>query len=263
MGDKSGIEWTDATWNPVTGCTKVSAGCDHCYAEILAFRLQKMGQDKYRNGFEVTLHPQALAIPLKWRAPRRVFVNSMSDLFHARVPGDFVAQVWDVMARCPQHTFQVLTKRPERMARWTAEHPAPPNVWLGTSVEDGRVIRRIDRLRESRADVRFLSCEPLIGPLPALNLAGIHWVITGGESGEGARPCDLEWVRDIRDQCLHAGIAFFHKQWGGRTPKSQGRQLDGRTWDEFPHHRLRATDDERNGGAITNLINEPLLSGVS
>jgi protein gp37 len=234
MADKSGIEWTDATWNPVTGCTKISAGCDHCYAETLSLRLQKMGQAKYRNGFEVTLHPQALAIPLKWREPRRVFVNSMSDLFHAHVPKEFVAEIWRVMSACPQHTFQVLTKRPERMARWTMIHPAPPNVWLGTSVEDMRVVQRIDRLRECQASVRFLSCEPLIGPLSNVNLTGINWVITGGESGDGARPCNPEWVREIRDQCQNQGVAFFHKQWGGRTPKSGGRQLDGRTWDEFP-----------------------------
>lgn len=234
MGDKSGIEWTDATWNPVTGCTAISAGCDHCYAELLALRLQKMGSTKYRNGFDVTLHPNTLDHPLRWREPRRIFVNSMSDLFHAQVPKDFVAQVWDVMARCPQHTFQVLTKRPERMARWTAEFPAPANVWLGTSVEDQCVIQRIDRLRECRAEVRFLSLEPLIGPLERLALEGIHWVIVGGESGRDCRPVRPAWVRDLRDQCRVAGVAFFFKQWGGLTPKSGGRLLDGRTWDEFP-----------------------------
>ena len=234
MGDKSGIEWTDATWNPVTGCTAISAGCDHCYAEILALRLQKMGQQKYRNGFEVTLHPGALDQPLRWREPRRIFVNSMSDLFHAHVPKDFVGQIWDVMARCPQHTFQVLTKRPERMARWTVEHPAPSNIWLGTSVEDWRVVHRIDRLRECRAHVRFLSLEPLIGPLPDLDLDDIHWVIVGGESGHHHRPIDPDWVRDIRDQCQAAGVAFFFKQWGGIRPKSGGRLLDGQTWDGFP-----------------------------
>lgn len=235
MGDKSGIEWTDATWNPVTGCTAISAGCDHCYAETLALRLQRMGVTKYRNGFDVTLHPTALNHPLRWREPRRIFVNSMSDLFHARVPKAFVAQVWEVMARCPQHTFQVLTKRPERMARWTAEHPAPPNVWLGTSVEDRRVIYRINRLRECQAAVRFLSLEPLIGPLEALPLYGIHWVIVGGESGRDFRPIKPEWVRDIRDQCQGTDVAFFFKQWGGLTPKSGGRLLDGRTWNEFPY----------------------------
>ncbi len=234
MGDKSAIEWTDATWNPVTGCTAISAGCDHCYAETLAFRLQRMGVGKYRNGFDVTLHPDALHQPLRWKSPRRVFVNSMSDLFHARVPKEFVTQVWDVMRACPQHTFQVLTKRPERMARFTADFPAPPNVWLGTSVEDARVVQRIDRLRECRADVRFLSCEQLIGPLSGLELTSIHWVIVGGESGAHHRWLDPEWVRDIRNQCLRAGVPFFFKQWGGLTPKAGGRELDGRTWDEFP-----------------------------
>lgn len=234
MGDKSAIEWTDATWNPVTGCTAISAGCDHCYAELLSYRLQKMGVAKYRNGFDVTLHPDALMQPLRWKAPRRVFVNSMSDLFHARVPREFVVQIWEVMARCPQHTFQVLTKRPERMARFTSEYPAPANVWLGTSVEDDRVLQRVDRLRECHAAVRFLSCEPLIGPLDGLNLAGIHWVIVGGESGVHHRPIDVEWVRRIRGECLRANVPFFFKQWGGHTPKKGGRELDGQTWDESP-----------------------------
>lgn len=235
MGDKSAIEWTDATWNPVTGCTAISAGCDHCYAEVLSRRLQKMGVEKYRHGFEVVLHPEALAQPLRWKAPRRVFVNSMSDLFHARVPDEFVVRIWDVMARCPQHTFQILTKRPERMARFTVKHPAPANVWLGTSVEDHRVVGRADRLRECHATVRFLSCEPLIGPLTGLELAGIQWVIVGGESGASHRPIDPEWVRQIRADCLRADVPFFFKQWGGRTPKKGGRELDGRTWDQFPY----------------------------
>ncbi len=234
MGDKSAIEWTDATWNPVTGCTAVSAGCDHCYAELLSYRLQKMGVAKYRHGFEVTLHPEALAQPLRWKAPRRVFVNSMSDLFHARVPREYVARIWAVMRQCPQHTFQVLTKRPERMARFTTDFPAPPNVWLGTSVEDTRVMRRVDRLRECDAVVRFLSCEPLIGPLDGLDLTNIQWVIVGGESGAHHRPIDPEWVRAIRGHCLRASVPFFFKQWGGRTPKSGGRELDGQTWDEIP-----------------------------
>ncbi|MDP9372376.1 MAG: phage Gp37/Gp68 family protein [Chloroflexota bacterium] len=234
MGDKSGIEWTDATWNPITGCTAISAGCDHCYAETLALRLQRMGVDKYRNGFDVTLHTGALVQPFRWRSPRRVFVNSMSDLFHAHVPKDFVVQVWEVMRGCPHHTFQVLTKRPERMARFTADYPAPPNVWLGTSVEDERVRQRIDRLRECGGNIRFLSCEPLIGPLPSLDLAGIHWVIVGGESGSRHRWMDPAWVRDIRDQSVCQGVPFFFKQWGGRTPKAGGRELDGQTWDEFP-----------------------------
>jgi len=234
MADKTGIEWTDATWNPVTGCTAISAGCDHCYAETLSLRLQRMGVEKYRQGFEVVLHPAALTQPLRWKSPRRVFVNSMSDLFHARVPKDYVLQIWEVMRQCPQHTFQVLTKRPERMARFTADYPAPDNVWLGSSVEDMRVMQRIDRLRECAAPVRFLSCEPLIGPLPGLDLSGIHWVIVGGESGAHHRPIDADWVRDIQKQCGKAGVPFFFKQWGGLTPKSRGRLLDGRFWDEFP-----------------------------
>lgn len=234
MADKSGIEWTDATWNPVTGCTAISAGCDHCYAELLSYRLQRMGVEKYANGFEVTLHPDALTQPLRWKSPRRVFVNSMSDLFHARVPREYVVRIWEVMAQCPQHTFQVLTKRPERMARFTVEYPAPPNVWLGTSVEDLRVVQRIDHLRGCPAPIRFLSCEPLIGPLPDLNLVGVHWVIVGGESGRHHRPIDPEWVRDIQGQCIRAEVPFFFKQWGGLTPKSKGRLLDGRTWDQFP-----------------------------
>jgi protein gp37 len=237
MADRTGIEWTDATWSPVTGCTPVSAGCDHCYAETLSRRLQRMGVVKYRNGFEVTLHPEALSLPISWKRPRRIFVNSMSDLFHARVPFAFVERVWEVMLRADQHTYQILTKRPERMARWTAQHLAPPHIWLGTSVEDLHVVSRIDRLRDCRAAVRFLSCEPLIGPLPDLDLTSIHWVIAGGESGPGYRPVDPDWVRDVRDQCLRAGIPFFFKQWGGRTPGAGGRLLDGRTWDEFPVSR--------------------------
>lgn len=234
MSDKSAIEWTDATWNPVTGCTAISAGCDHCYAETLSSRLQKMGVAKYRNGFEVTLHSNALHQPLRWKTPRRVFVNSMSDLFHARVPWEFVTQIWEVMRACPQHTFQVLTKRPERMARFTAECPAPPNVWLGTSVEDARVIQRVGRLRECQTAVRFLSCEPLIGPLVGLDLTHIDWVIVGGESGPQHRYMDPQWVRDIRNQCVQGAVPLFFKQWGGVTPKAGGRELDGRTWDEFP-----------------------------
>lgn len=237
MGDKSAIEWTDATWNPVTGCTPISAGCDHCYAKTLSERLQLMGVEKYKNGFDVTLHPDVLTQPLRWKTPRRVFVNSMSDLFHARVPKSYVAQVWDVMRACPQHTFQILTKRPERMARWTVNNPAPSNVWLGTSVEDQRVTTRIDRLRDCRSPIRFLSCEPLIGPLGSIDLANIDWVIVGGESGSGHRPISSEWVRELRDLCLRDGVAFFFKQWGGATPKAGGRTLDDQVWDEFPAPR--------------------------
>lgn len=234
MGDRSAIEWTDATWNPVTGCTAISAGCDHCYAELLSHRLKKMGVEKYKNGFEVTLHADVLTQPLRWKSPRRVFVNSMSDLFHARVPYSYVVSVWDVMRASTQHTFQILTKRPERMARFTADHPAPSNVWLGTSVEDVRVLSRVDRLRECHAGTRFLSCEPLIGPLTGLELGGIHWVIVGGESGPQHRPMDPGWVQDIRTKCGQANVPFFFKQWGGPTPKAGGRELDGRNWNELP-----------------------------
>lgn len=214
-----------------------------------------MGVTKYRNGFEVTLHPDALSLPLTWKRPRRIFVNSMSDLFHARVPFAFVEQVWDVMLRADQHTYQILTKRPERMARFTADRPAPAHVWLGTSVEDVRVVGRIDRLRACDARVRFLSCEPLIGPLPGLDLTGIHWVIAGGESGPGHRPIDPSWVRDLRDQCLRVSVPFFFKQWGGLTPKAGGRLLDGRTWDQMP-----LKPEVKPESTLDNLI-EPLWFG--
>lgn len=237
MGDKSAIEWTDATWNPVTGCTRVSAGCDHCYAERLALRLQRMGVEKYRNGFEVTLHKNSLQQPMTWRSPRRIFVNSMSDLFHAHVPREFVLQVWKVMEQCHHHTFQVLTKRPERMARFTAKYPAPRNVWLGTSVEDARVLHRVNSLRLCDSQVRFLSCEPLLGPLPHLDFNGIHWVIVGGESGANSRKMEADWVRSIRDQCIRDKVPFFFKQWGGQTPKAGGRDLDGRTWEQFASYQ--------------------------
>jgi protein gp37 len=246
MGDKSAIESTDATWNPVTGCTEVSAGCDHCYARTLAERLQKMGNPKYRDGFAVRLHESALYLPLRWEKPRRVFVNSMSDAFHVDVPRDFLDTMFTVMLMSPRHTFQVLTKRPQRAANYLnqrgeryAVQPWPiRNVWIGTSVEDARVVHRIRALRRAPAAVRFLSLEPLLGPLPNLPLDGIGWVIAGGESGRGHRPIEADWVRDIRDQCQRAGVPFFFKQWGGLTPKSGGRLLDGREWSEFPTARV-------------------------
>lgn len=251
MADHSAIEWTTATWNPTTGCDRISDGCDHCYALRLSARLKAMGQPKYQNdgdprtsgpGFGVTVHLGALEVPLHWRKPRLVFVDSMSDLFHARVDAGFVARVWTVMAQTPQHTYQVLTKRPERLARVLAgvrERLEPdtwplPNVWLGTSVESDDYVRRADHLRVAPAQVRFLSLEPLLGPLPSLSLAGIDWVIVGGESGRDHRPVADRWVRDLRDRALREGVAFFFKQWGGPTPKAGGRQLDGRTWDEMP-----------------------------
>ncbi|HZW44059.1 MAG TPA: phage Gp37/Gp68 family protein [Dermatophilaceae bacterium] len=249
MGDKSGIEWTDATWNPTTGCDQVSPGCDHCYALTLAKRLKAMGQPKYQRdgdprtsgpGFALTVHEDALDVPRAWRAPRRVFVNSMSDLFHPKVPEDFVARVFDVMADTPRHQYQLLTKRPKRAASLASRLPWPDNVWLGTSIESNAYVDRADQLRPVPASVRFLSCEPLLGPLPDLNLEGIDWVIVGGESGPGARSMDEAWVLDLRDRCRNAKVPFFFKQWGGRTPKAGGRQLKGRTWNQMPKVKARA-----------------------
>jgi protein gp37 len=234
MGDHSGIEWTDATWNPVTGCTKVSPGCKHCYAERLALRLRAMGNPRYRNGFDVTLHPDQLDLPLRWRRPKRIFVNSMSDLFHEAVPDEYIRRVFEVMERADWHTFQVLTKRSERLARICRRLPWPPNVWQGVSVESARYVSRIGHLRKVPAAVRFVSVEPLLGPIPELPLDGIHWVIVGGESGGERREMTPEWARMVRDRCVEMGVPFFFKQWGGRTPKSRGRTLDGRTWDEMP-----------------------------
>lgn len=278
MSTATSIEWTETTWNPTTGCDRISPGCDHCYALTLAGRLKAMGQPKYRTdgdrrtsgpGFGVALHPEVLLEPLRWRRPRKVFVDSMADLMHAKVPLDFLAAAWAVMALTPQHTYQVLTKRPERYRRvldgpcrcggghlpgihfrsLVQDHTrrlAPgrevdlmgtwplPNVWLGTSIESDVYVRRADHLRDAPAAIRFLSLEPLLGPLPNLDLAGIDWVIVGGESGHGFRSLDLDWVREIRDRCIERGVPLFLKQIGGRTPKAGGRLLDGRTWDEFP-----------------------------
>lgn len=276
---KTSIEWTDATWNPVTGCDRTSPGCDNCYALTLAKRLKAMGNARYQidgdprtsgRGFGVTLHPDKLTEPLGWKKPRRVFVNSMSDLFHPEVPDDFIGRVWDTMAACPRHTFQVLTKRPQRMAHilsnWQETRPARSNIWVGTSIESDRYTFRASHLQATPAAVRFLSLEPLLGPLPSLDLTGINWVIVGGESGPGARPMHPAWVRTLRDRCQEAGVAFFFKQWGAFMPTSRhqgagtpshlegsawaigdgfwpvwrvgkhaaGRLLDGRTWDEMP-----------------------------
>jgi protein gp37 len=234
MADHSKIEWTQATWNPVTGCSKVSAGCKNCYAERLAARLQAMGNPRYRNGFEVTLHPDLIELPKRWREPRLIFVNSMSDLFHERVPLEFIQRVFATMQACPQHTFQVLTKRSARLRQVSALLSWPPNVWMGVSVEDARVLHRIHDLQCVPAAVRFLSCEPLIGPLDDLPLDGIHWVIVGGESGPGARPMQADWVRSILRQCRRANVPFFFKQWGGVRKDLTGRKLNGRTYDEMP-----------------------------
>jgi protein gp37 len=253
MADRSAIEWTEATWNPVTGCSKVSPGCAHCYAETISRRFgHSMKPWTPEHAAEnVVLHSVRLEQPLKWRRPRMIFVNSMSDLFHEQVPSRFVADVFDVMRRASQHTFQVLTKRPERALEFVeriycgrcADWPKPlPNVWLGVSIENGRFTWRADVLREIPAAVRFISAEPLLGSLypmgvtnrAPLDLPGIDWLIVGGESGVGARPMRLEWARELRDACQAAGVPFFFKQWGGRTSKAGGRQLDGRTWDELP-----------------------------
>lgn len=234
MAQGSSIEWTEATWNPVTGCTKISAGCKYCYAERMAHRLQAMGVPQYRDGFKLTLQPKALELPYTWKKPRLIFVNSMSDLFHVNVPLDYIQKVFTVMNECSHHQFQVLTKRPERTAELSRHLRWTDNIWMGTSVEDDRVIERIDHLKKVPASIRFLSLEPLLGPLPSLRLSGIHWVIVGGESGPGARPMRKTWVRDIRKQCLKQGVDFFFKQWGGTNKKKTGRELDGRTWNDMP-----------------------------
>jgi protein gp37 len=243
MGDHSRIEWTEATWNPTTGCDRTSPGCDNCYALTLARRLKAMGQPKYQHdgdartsgpGFRLTLHPDTLDVPRSWTSPRVIFVNSMSDLFHPDVPLDYIRAVFDVIADTPQHTYQVLTKRSKRLAWLGAELDWPPNLWMGVSVETARYAFRLDHLRQVDAAVRFVSAEPLLGPLPDLDLSGIHWLIAGGESGPQARPMDETWVVDLREQCRGAGVPFFFKQWGGRTPKAGGRELGGRTYDEMP-----------------------------
>jgi protein gp37 len=280
MGDKSGIEWTDATWNPTTGCDQVSPGCDNCYALTLAARLKGMGVAAYQNdgdprtsgpGFKLTLHPDRLDQPIRWQRPRRVFVNSMSDLFHHDVPTDFIVDVWTTMEKAQQHIFQILTKRPQRMGRVVSrdllDEPLS-NVWLGTSIENNKYAFRARFLRETPAAIRFISAEPLLGPLDQLDLQGIDWVIAGGESGPGARPMHPDWARDLRDRCVAAGVAFFFKQWGNHIVEEQapedillpgecwfllgdpgpcfyrvgkkaaGRELDGRTWDEYPSPTL-------------------------
>ena len=234
MGANSAIEWTEATWNPVTGCTKTSAGCQHCYAERMALRLQGMGQRNYAQGFKVTLHPGTLRLPLTWKKPRMIFVNSMSDLFHEEVPLDFIQQVFDVMRRADWHIYQVLTKRSERLMELDPVLSWRPHVWMGVTVESADYAYRIDHLRRIGAAIKFLSLEPLLGSIPDLDLTGIGWVVVGGESGAGARPMDAAWVLDIRDQCAKASVPFFFKQWGGVNKKKAGRLLEGRTWDEMP-----------------------------
>ena len=231
---KSTIEWTESTWNPLTGCTKISPGCKLCYAERLSRRLKAMGQRNYRNGFELTLHEQMLGLPLKWKSPQVIFVNSMSDLFQDGVPMEFISRVFDTMRTANWHIFQVLTKRSERLLELSPWIRWPDNVWMGVSVENEKYTFRIEHLRQTPAKVKFLSLEPLLGPLPKLKLNGIDWAIVGGESGPGARPMKKSWVTDIRDQCRQAGVPFFFKQWGGLNKKAAGRMLNGRTYDEMP-----------------------------
>ncbi len=243
MADHSSIEWTEATWNPTTGCDRLSSGCDNCYALALAKRLKAMGQAKYQNdgdagtsgpGFGLTLHPDTLGIPQGWKQPRTIFVNSMSDLFHDQVPLAFIQRVFATMRDTPQHTYQLLTKRSRRLLLLSAELDWPPNVWMGVSVELDRYCFRVDHLRQTGAQVKFVSVEPMLGPVKSLKLDRIDWVIVGGESGTRARPMDQAWARNVRDLCGRAGVAFFFKQWGGHTPKAGGRLLDGLTWDEMP-----------------------------
>jgi len=241
---RSTIEWTESTWNPLTGCTKISPGCKHCYAERMAKRLHGMGSPNYANGFQLTVHEHTLEIPLRMRKPQTIFVNSMSDLFHADVPEDFILRVFETMDRADWHRYQVLTKRAERLEELSPKIRWSPQVWMGVSIESEDYLWRADHLRRTRAAVKFLSLEPLLGSLPNIDLDGIDWVIVGGESGPGARPMKPEWVIEIRDQCLDARVPFFFKQWGGVWKKRAGRHLDGRTWDQMPR-QARSRSSER------------------
>ena len=234
MSDKSSIEWTDATWNPMRGCTKISPGCAHCYAETFAERFRGVPGHPFEQGFDLRLVPEALELPLRWKQSRLIFVNSMSDVFHERVPDSYIDRVFEVMRRAAHHRFQVLTKRAGRLESYTRRRPPSPNVWLGVSVENAQYTWRIDHLRRSPTRVRFLSIEPLLGPIPKLDVRGIDWVIVGGESGPKSRPMNVNWVREIRDRCRVRRVPFFFKQWGGFQKKKNGRELDGRTWDEMP-----------------------------
>jgi protein gp37 len=234
MAANSSIEWTESTWNPLTGCTKISPGCKHCYAERMSRRLQAMGQPNYSNGFKLTLHEQALELPLKWKKPQTIFVNSMSDLFHKSVPVEFVLRTFDVMRRADWHQYQILTKRSDRLLELSPMLPWMPHMWMGVSVENEKYTFRIDHLRKTAAKVKFLSLEPLLGPLRNLDFEGIDWVIAGGESGPGARWMAPDWVTGIRDQCVRSNVPFFFKQWGGVNKKRAGRELEGRTWDQMP-----------------------------
>jgi len=239
---QSSIEWTDMTWNPTTGCNKISAGCKNCYAEVMSRRLEAMGVEKYKDGFELRTHEKDLELPYQWKKPRVVFVNSMSDLFHKKVPISFIQKVFKVMRDNPQHVFQVLTKRSDLLLHYDQKGLLDwsYNIWMGVSVEDEKAMFRIDDLRNTNARTKFLSCEPLIGPLSDMNLKGMDWVIVGGESGRKPRPMHSEWVFDIKRQCQKAKVAFFFKQWGGTNKKKAGRLLDGKTWDEMPTNKAKA-----------------------
>jgi len=239
MAAQSRIEWTESTWNPVTGCTKISNGCKNCYAERMAKRLRAMGQPNYVNGFNVTLHEKTLPLPLTWKKPQRIFVNSMSDLFHKDVPDEFIIRIFDIMRRAYWHRFQVLTKRSERLLALNSELCWAENIWMGVTVENQDCSFRIDNLRRTNACIKFLSMEPLLGPVQQLNLTGLGWIIVGGESGPGARPIEEDWVLDIRNQCHKAHVPFFFKQWGGTQKKKTGRLLEGRTWNEMPISQQR------------------------
>jgi protein gp37 len=241
VSDRSTIEWTEASWNPATGCTKVSPGCAHCYAETFAERFRGVPDHPYGQGFDLKLWPDRLDVPLRWRRPRMIFVNSMSDLFHESIPDEFIKAVFTVMGQADRHTFQILTKRQDRLVDLAAELDWHPNVWMGVTIENRRFVHRADRLREIPAAVRFISAEPLLGALEGLDLDGIDWLIAGGESGHRHRPVREEWIVELRDRCHDEGVAFFFKQWGGARAKSGGRLLDGRTWDAMPAPRVPAT----------------------
>ncbi len=238
MAQNSKIEWTESTWNPVTGCTKISPGCKNCYAERMALRLKAAGSPNYANGFKVTLHPHALEIPLRWKKHRTIFVNSMSDLFHKDVPFDFISKVFDVMRRASHHRFQILTKRSDRLLELSPRLTWPRNVWMGVTVENADSSFRIENLKQTNAATKFISFEPLLDPILDIDLRGIDWVIVGGESGPGARPMEPQWAIDIRDQCLNANVPFFFKQWGGVNKKKNGRKLDGRIWNQTPRKAI-------------------------
>ena len=260
MAQQSSIEWTEATWNPVTGCSKISPGCRHCYAERLALRLQAMGSYRYRNGFKITLQPDIVTLPLKWKQPKIIFVNSMSDLFHEKIPVEYIAKVFATMEAASWHTFQVLTKRSERLASLANSLPWPRNVWMGVSVESPDYIFRIVDLIKVPAAVRFLSVEPLLASIPKLPLRGIDWVIVGGESGPGARPMKIEWVREIHQRCKEMNVPFFFKQWGGVNKKATGRRLDRKTWDEMPTPKNRRQPKAQTLIPVQQNIEFPVLA---